>query len=179
MTYYVDDKEIPFANYRDLTKQLPGLKKDFLYAKDFARASLTDLFGKEKMTSAKVLTANCLTSGWYEKTNAGYEFHALPARLQFSSMESALATDFDSDGQKEIFVGGNFYDSTIEMGRYDANFGNILTFEKDKTMRVAPLGNLLIKGQVRRSAIININGQPALLVARNNDTPLVLRSVSK
>lgn len=179
LTYYVDDKEIPFANYRDLTKQLPGLKKDFLYAKDFARASLADLFGKEKMTSAKVLTATCLTSGWYEKTNTGYEFHALPARLQFSSMESALATDFDSDGQKEIFIGGNFYDSTIEMGRYDANFGNILSFEKDKTMRVAPLGNLLIKGQVRRSAIINIKGQSALILVRNNDAPLILRAVSK
>ena len=49
LTYYVGDKEILFSGKGDLDKQLPFLKKKFLYAKDFAKASVTDLFGQQKL----------------------------------------------------------------------------------------------------------------------------------
>ena len=48
LTYYLQNKEIPFATKMDLEKQVPSLKKKFLYAEDFAKATLNDLFGAEK-----------------------------------------------------------------------------------------------------------------------------------
>ncbi len=47
LTYYVAGKEIPFATKAELEKQMPVLKKKFLYAEDLAKASLTDIFSKE------------------------------------------------------------------------------------------------------------------------------------
>ena len=46
ITYYLQGKEMPFASKIQLEKSLPVLKKQFLYAEDFAKASLNDLFGK-------------------------------------------------------------------------------------------------------------------------------------
>src|SRR5690606_5882197 len=58
LTYYVGGKEIPFANKMEMEKQMPSLRKEFLYAKDFATASLSDLLGKNKLKEANVYTAN-------------------------------------------------------------------------------------------------------------------------
>ncbi len=44
LTYYLANKEIPFANKDELQKQMPSLKKKYLYASDFAKASLADIF---------------------------------------------------------------------------------------------------------------------------------------
>jgi hypothetical protein len=63
MTYYLDNKEIPFANKDELQKQMPMIKKKYLYAGDFAKASLTDLFSENKLKSSTILTAN-----WFYNT---------------------------------------------------------------------------------------------------------------
>ncbi len=53
LTYYLAGKEIPFANKAELEKQMPVLKKKFLYAGDFAKASLTELFTSEKLKGCR------------------------------------------------------------------------------------------------------------------------------
>ena len=49
LTYYVGGKEIPFANKAELEKQMPVLKKKFLYAEDFAKATLRGTFWIRKI----------------------------------------------------------------------------------------------------------------------------------
>lgn len=169
LTYYLDGREIPFANYKELTMQLVSLKKKYLFAKDFAGASIDELFGKDKIKDATLLTANTLQSVFYENTgNMKFEAHDLPSELQWSTLESSLIADFDGNGTKEVMLGGNFYECNIEMGRYDNSFGNILSFGKDK-MDVSSIGSLRIDGQVRRIRQIKIGDTPAYILAKNND----------
>ena len=40
LTYYINGKEIPFASKAEMERQLPVLRKRFLYAKDFAEANV-------------------------------------------------------------------------------------------------------------------------------------------
>lgn len=47
-----------FANKMEMERQLPYLKKRFLYAADFAKSSLVDMFGKDKLETSQVLTVN-------------------------------------------------------------------------------------------------------------------------
>ena len=49
VTYYLDNKEIPFASKEELQKQIPAMKKKYLYAETFAKASLTEIFGSVKL----------------------------------------------------------------------------------------------------------------------------------
>ena len=58
LTYYLNGKELVFANKDELQKQMPALKKQFLYAEDFAKASLTDLFPQDKLDASQIFTAN-------------------------------------------------------------------------------------------------------------------------
>ena len=58
LTYYLHGRELPFANKDELERQIPELKKKFLYAEDFARATLEDFFTKEKLQQADTLTAD-------------------------------------------------------------------------------------------------------------------------
>ncbi len=53
LTYYLNGKELVFANKDELQRQMPALKKDFLYAEDFAKASLTDLFPQERLDASQ------------------------------------------------------------------------------------------------------------------------------
>ncbi len=58
LTYYLDNKELVFANKDELQRQMPALKKDYLYAENFAKASLTELFPKATLAASKLFTAD-------------------------------------------------------------------------------------------------------------------------
>ena len=175
LTYYLKNKELPFATFEEITKTIPSLKKKFLYAKDFSKASLPEIFSKEKLAKSVRREANTFASMYFENTG-GMHFKAqpLPDQLQFSTLNAWALSDVNGDGRKEVLLGGNFYECNIEMGRYDANFGNVLSVGKNGEMQVFPLGNLSIQGQVRRIRPIKIGNKTAYIFARNNAPCLVI-----
>jgi len=180
LTYYLQGREIPFANYEEITKQLVSLKKKYLYARDFASATLPEIFGSEELAASQVLEVNTLQSMYFENTGEGLAFkaHALPDELQFSALKAASLHDFGSDGKVDVLLGGNFYENNIEMGRYDANYGNVLSIGAGGSFQVSPLGSLRIKGQIRRIQPVRIGGRLCFIVARNDDAVMVIRASS-
>ena len=178
LTYYVEGKEIPFANYSELTEQIPSLKKKYLYARDLASASLTDIFGKEKLKKSIVWEANTLQSALFENTgrNLSFIFHPLPDELQLSTLNAACTINTQNE-QIEILLGGNFIRSNIEMGWYDADMGNLLSFKKDVEMSVSSLGKLNLSGQIRRIKRIQIGNRIAFILAKNNDKIQILNPI--
>ncbi|PTM10657.1 MAG: hypothetical protein DA408_15520 [Bacteroidetes bacterium] len=175
LTYYLDGKEYAFATYAELTKQLTYLKKKYLHARDFARASLDDLFGKDQLAAAQVLRVTSLSHTYFENTG-GLKFvaHRLPDRLQFSTVNTLAAVDLDGDGRQEVLVGGNFDECNIEMGRYDASYGQVLRLENGN-WKDYPLGELSIVGKVKAIVPIQINGQPHFVIGRNDAAVEVIR----
>jgi hypothetical protein len=177
LTYYLKGREIPFANHAEMMKQLPILKKKFLLSKDYAKAGVPELFGKEKLAKSVVRQVDNLKSMYFENTgNLMFKAHPLPDVLQFSTLNAASFGDFDGDGRKEIMLGGNFYECNIEMGRYDGNYGNVLSIGPNGQMQVHTLGDLRIKGQVRRIEAIRSGGKTRYILARNNAAAVVLEA---
>ncbi len=173
LTYYKKGKEIPFANFDELTRQMPGLKKKFLFAKDLAKASLDELFGKKSMANSLIYEANTFSSVYFENTGDGLVFktHYLPWQLQLSTLNAASIIGSVDRNATDVMIGGNFYDCNIEMGRYDANYGNILTIGNEGTLNVKPLGKLRIDGQIRRiKKLKRIDNEVFLLGI--NDSPI-------
>ncbi len=175
LTYYVDGREIPFANYMELTEQLVSLKKKYLFSKDLAGASLHEIFG-DKLKQAVVREANTFESLYFENIgDMEFKAHLLPVELQFSTLETASL--FDSGNESGVILGGNFYECNIEMGRYDSNFGNLLSIGPNGLMKHSPLGDLRIKNQVRKILPVDIDGEVAFIFAKNEDTSQVLKPV--
>jgi len=173
LTYHVEGREIPFATYAELTKQLVQLKKKFLYSRDFAAASLEDLFGKEKLASAKVYEVNTFKSVFFENQGDGESFimHPLPDEAQFSTLNAIAPMKED----KRFLLGGNSAQANIEMGWYDASYGQVLEIGKDEKMSIHPIQSS-IQGEVRRIEAINIQGETHYVIARNDEQLIVLRS---
>jgi enediyne biosynthesis protein E4 len=176
LTYYLGEKEIPFANKAELEKQIPVLKKKFLYADDFAKASLQDLIGKRKLEEASVLTADYFSNAiLLNQGNLNFTMQALPWEAQLTSYRDAVVVYANSDSLPDILLAGNFYENNIQMGRYDADYGTILLNTGKGNFEPRAINGLQIRSQVRRISPISINGRPAFVLARNNDSTMLLR----
>lgn len=173
LTYYLQGKEIPFANYAELTKQMVSLKKRYLYAKDMAGASPAEIFGKEKLEQALVHEVNTLQSVYFENKGIDKEFvmHNLPNKAQFSTVNAVIPVNTEDAG---LILAGNFLGANIEMGWYDANYGMLLRRQEDGTLSTNGLGECRVKGQVRRVRRINIQGRDCIIFAKNNEKVQVL-----
>jgi hypothetical protein len=167
-------------------KTLPSLKKKYLYSKDFAKASIPELLGKDKIEASVRRKADTFASTYFENVSCkgpdcphagelAYKAHPLPDVFQFSTMNSAMLCDLNGDGKKEVLMGGNFYDCNIEMGRYDAYYAKVLTIGANGQMQASSLGNPIIKGQTRHIRPVVVHGKPCYVFARNNDRAVILQ----
>ena len=100
---------------------------------------------------------------------------ALPAEAQFSPFKDAVVVNANNDNLPDILITGNYYDNNIEMGRYDADYGTILINKGKGAFEAQPINGLAIKGQVRHIKPIKIGKQAAFIVARNNDSLMVIK----
>jgi hypothetical protein len=61
------------------------------------------------------------------------------------------------------------------MGRYDADFGTILVNQGNHQFAVQSLNGLQVKGEVRHVRDITIGGKKACILAKNNDSAMVIQ----
>lgn len=176
LTYFLNGRELPFANKAELEKQIPLLKKKFLYADDFAKASLKELFTDDKLSSADKFQANYFANAVLINDGKGnFTIQALPWQAQLSSLKDAVIIDANNDNLPDILMVGNFYENNIQMGRYDADFGTILINKGNGKFECESINGLQIKGQVRHIKPITINKQKAFILVRNNDSVMVIQ----
>jgi hypothetical protein len=176
VTYYVNGQEIPFATKQELEKQLPFLKKKFLYAEEFAKSSLSSLFGAEKIDHSDKLTANFFASAiLMNKGDLQFETTPLPFEAQLSSLKDAVVVNANNDSLPDILIVGNYYDNSVELGRQDADFGTILINKGQGKFTAETLNAMAIKGQVRHIKSLQINNQKAFALSRNNDSIMIIK----
>ncbi len=180
LTYYLDGREIPFANKDELQKQIPVIKKRFLYAADFAKARLDEIFSEDKLKNSDILTANYFSNSvLLNKGGLNFTTQALPWLAQLSPLKDAVVVDANGDSLPDILLVGNFYDNNIQMGRNDADFGTILINKGKGKFVCENINGLAIKGQVKHIKKIMIGKEQAYILARNNDSVMVIKFAAK
>ncbi|MCG8309413.1 MAG: VCBS repeat-containing protein [Cytophagales bacterium] len=177
LTYYVGGREIPFANYKELTKQFKFLEKRYPSSRELASEPLNEIF--KNLKEAEVFEVNMLSSVLFENTGElKFIARRLPKEIQFSSLETGSVVKSDENESTKVILGGNFYGANIEMGRSDASYGHILTISRDNDLTAYPLGDLSIKGQIRRIAPIRIKDKTCFLLARNNESIVAIQPLT-
>ena len=175
VTYYLGGKEIPFATKDELVKQIPELKKKYLYAEDFAKASLDDIFRKGKLQSSTVLTANYFSNSiLLNDGNWNFTLKEMPWQAQLTPYHDAAIVDVNGDTKPDILMGGNFYPNTIQMGEYDADYGTVLINSGKGSFKCSSLSGLVLKGEIRHIRQISYGKRPTFILARNNDSVKVI-----
>ena len=175
VTYFHQDKETPFASKDELVKQMPYLNKEFLSYKNFAKASLRDLFSASKLNKSNKMKAYELASCYFENDGKGvFKKKPLPLIAQASSINAIAVDDFNKDGFKDLLIVGNNYEISTQLGRMDALHGVILQNDKKGGFLKVNGQHFDIPGPARDLKNITIAGSDYYIVTINNDTPIIL-----
>lgn len=174
VTYYLKGKEILFANKEEFQRQMPSAKKKYLYAEDFAKATVSDMFASNKFSDAKQLKANYFSNSiLINKGNFSFNVQPMPWEAQLSTLRSAAIEDVNNDGLKDILVVGNFYPNNIQMSTNDANYGGVLINKGNALFKYENFNGLIIKGEARKILPISVNKNVSFIVAKNNDSTIL------
>lgn len=178
VTHYVEAKETPLISKEIWSKQLPAINKRFLSYADFARADLSDIFGKEQLQQARQEEVTELRSGYLINLGDGrLEFHPLPDLAQLGSIEAFTVTDMDGDPRKEVIATGNRYELSTQIGRLDGMVGLVMEVPlASEEWKIRPLGT-------RIGAARSMEGLPTengtLIVIGINNGPLRVLKMGK
>ncbi|MFN0201879.1 MAG: hypothetical protein ACKVTZ_10175, partial [Bacteroidia bacterium] len=178
VTHYIQDKELTFMTLPDLQRQIPSLKKKFLFARDFAKADLKDIFAKGKLEKAVKYEVNYFSNALLINDGKGnFTTTAFSGMAQLSPYYTAQQIDANGDNLPDILLYGNFYNSSVQLGRYDADFGKVLINKGKGQFDVQNTTGALIGGEVRRSALIHLGKkkEQAIVLARNNGKAVVVK----
>ncbi len=157
----------------DLQKRIPSIKTKYIKHTDYAKAGFEDIFSsqqREGMTVQTVHTAE--TSILINDGKGQFTLKPLPIDAQTSLVQAIQTGDYNGDGKLDILLAGNFFDVLPEIGRYDANYGLLLTGDGKLNFRAAKptQTGFFVRGQVRRMQTARgANGQSYIVLAKNND----------
>ena len=163
---------------RDLTDQLPSVKKLTLRHEDFAKKAMQDLFPADLLKKSLVKTINypasCIA---VNEGNGQFTIKKLPLMTQLSCINSILCTDVNGDGYTDLVMGGNCFGFLPQFARMDASFGHVLL--NNGKGEFAELSNkqsgLELNGVIRDIKEIPAKNGRYLLVLQNDEWPALYR----
>ncbi len=174
-TKTLNGKDIPVFTKREITEQLPSLKKLNLKHHDYANKTVQDLFGNE-LNDAAVKQVNYAASAIaYNDGNGHFSIRPLPQSVQLSSVNAIKLIDVNSDGYPDIVAAGNFFDLLPQFCRVDGSYGHVLINDKKGNFTDIPAttSGISIKGETRDIVSFKYKNAAHLLFLQNNDVPLM------
>jgi hypothetical protein len=177
VTRNIDGRDMPVFLKRDLTDQIPTLKKENLLHSDYAKRSIQELFEDALISSSTVKKAQTASScvAWNEG-GGRFTVTRLPDPVQFSSVNVIHVRDVDGDGRKDLVLAGNLLHWLPQFSRLDASTGHLLLGRPSRQWErlPSPVSGVSVSGATKGIREINVSGVPRLLFLRNDDMPLLL-----
>ncbi|MEX2462773.1 MAG: VCBS repeat-containing protein, partial [Balneolaceae bacterium] len=180
LSYFVDGVEKPFEHLDEIRAQIPDITNRVRSYRDFASKQLHELFDQKKLDEAlKKQIYELRSIVLLNRGDGTYHKEYLPFDAQLFPVKSILAGDITGNGFDDLLLAGNIYDVKPSIGgRQDAGYGLLLT--GDGTGSFKPIyyqeSGFFVKGEVRSILPLNEqNGDYHIIVARNNNSPLIFR----
>ncbi|MEM6723679.1 MAG: VCBS repeat-containing protein, partial [Bacteroidota bacterium] len=174
---YRNGEANPIALRNELGKQLTAIKKKFVDFKSYADKGLQEVFTPEELEGAEHYQVKSFESALFiNQGDNQFKKEILPEEAQRAPIRAISLVDADGDGIQDILLGGNFSFAKPEVGRYAASYGLLLKVQQDGRFELvnSKTSGIQWRGDVRNIKSWSDNaGQIKVLVARNNDTPLL------
>ncbi len=126
MAYYEQGKLHPLLQKEVLNKHMPILKKKFLYAKEYSKATMDKVWPKKDLDAALNLYMYTLETCWWENKGGKFEQRKLPFQAQLSAVQGIIVEDFNGDGKVDLLLAGNKYGLEVETNQCNAGNGAML-----------------------------------------------------
>ena len=174
-------RSIPWRSRRDFGAVIPAILKRFPTYDSYARATLAEIVGDEKLAKARRFAATELRSGVFlSQPDGTYRFEPLPRVAQISPLQGMAAGDFGGDGRAGVYAVQNSFAPITSVGRFDGGLSQLLGGDGRGHFAAVPpaASGLVVTGDAKALAVLDLDqdGWPDFLVTRNNDTTLAFRN---
>ena len=185
--YYEGDRLYPWRTRVDLGAVIPAVLRRFPRNDAYARATLGEILGEERLAAAQRFAATELRSGVFLSHADGaavtYRFVPLPRIAQISPLQGLVAGDFDGDGRADIYAVQNSYAPIVATGRFDGGLSQLLRGDGHGNFSaVTPAeSGLVVPGEAKALVPLDLggDGRPGFLLTRNNSRTLAFRSTGR
>ena len=176
ITRSIKGRDMPVFLKRDLTDQIPTLKKANLRHSEYAGRSIQELFDEELIRTSVVSQVNTTYSciAWNEG-DGKFTVQRLPDPVQYASVNAIHVSDLNGDGRKDLLLGGNLLYWLPQFSRIDASRGHLLLNTGDRQWQYlpSPSSGLQVSGATRQILPFTIRDRPVYLFLRNNERPMM------
>ncbi|MBC8033667.1 MAG: VCBS repeat-containing protein [Chitinophagaceae bacterium] len=171
---YLNGTEFPTQPRNIFTDQIPSLKKDNFYYRDFGKKGYREIFTPEQRNGALEIEAYEMASLYIENNGKdNFTLRHLPMQAQTAPMFGMVAFDADEDGNLDLLAVGNSYAPEALTGRYDGSVGWVLKGDGKGGFDYMPPQNsgFALSGDAKGLAGICTANNNFLLIATQNSGP--------
>lgn len=180
-TKTINGNDMPVFMKKDITDQLPSLKKLSQKNHEYATKTIQQLFGSE--TDDAVIkkvnySASCIA---YNDGKGNFTIKKLPAMIQLSSVNAISMIDINNDGYPDLVTAGNWLELLPQFCRLDASFGNVLLNDKKGNFLPVPsaASGIDVPGETRDILTLKNKYGEYVLFLENNDYPVMYKLAGK
>jgi len=179
--YYEGDKIYPWRSRRVLGASIPSVLKRFPKTEYYARATLGEILGEDRLAKARRFAATELRSGVFlSQPDGTYRFEPLPRIAQISPFQGVAAGYFEGDSHADIYAVQNSYAPIPSVGRFDGGLSLLLRGDGRGHFTPVPASEsgLVVPGDAKALAVLDLDqdGWPDFIVTRNNSSALAFRN---
>ena len=181
-TYYNGGREYIAHPRGTLNAQLPGLIRKIKDYRTYGKLEFSEIFDYKKDKDISVFRACELASVYIENLGDGkFKYSPLPDMAQWSPIFDFEIDDVNQDGFSDILAVGNFYDTEVLTGSFDAGNGTCLLGKGDGTFEtIAPnISGFKVPGEARSiKKLSTANPKDVLyVIGLQNDSLQILRKL--
>ena len=165
----IGNSYFPILDKDDLINQMPSLKKQLFYYKDYSDASIDKIFNQDLLNESTVLDIKTLESAIYINNNGKFNKISLPSEINYSPVFDIINYQPSDKNITKLIFGGNQYLVKPQFGRHDSSKGWIIDVKKDEDkLSFTNLKSLNIEGQIRKFELIYLGKEKILITGINN-----------
>ena len=163
----------PFRGFSCSSGANPHLSEQFTQFKDFAEATLFDVYDEESLAAARLFEATMLESSVFINDGKGhFDVEPLPRLAQVSPGFGVVLTEVNGDSHADLYIAQNFFGPQPEVGNHNGGLSLLLTGAGDGSF--TPMwpdeSGLIVPGDATALTTTDLDGDgwPDFVVANNN-----------
>lgn len=161
---------VPVRGRECSSQQMPFIKSKFPSYKEFAQATLEEVYGDKLQESYEKEVTEFRSVLLVNKGNMTFEKVVLPMEAQLFPVLSIVSKDMNADGFEDLILGGNIFETEVETPRLDAHSGIVfLSDQVGNYTAVSPYkSGIYLQGNVKHIGWIDLGDKEVLLSLTNN-----------